>query len=280
MKTIIILAFVLSLISCNKIKYYPDKDYMEVTTLILAHRGGGSSIYQENTLNAAKYGYSVLDGIEIDVQISKDRTVWLAHNADLPDCGGTSYDCFPEATDSQIIALDSCNGNSETYSRLEEIFAYMSEFCPDKFISIDVKGWVPCAVTSSDITGVMNVTAEKIIELTEEYHLGGHVMVESETATFLYYVKNHATTKIECFLTSYGDFERAMQLSLENGYDGISFKYKAGDEIGVEEIQLIRRKGLKIQVWTVNFEENINEALSINPDFIQTDNVEYFENKK
>ena len=49
------------------------------------------------------------------------------------------------------------------------------------------------------------------------------------------------------------------------------------EEIGINEIQLIRRKGLKIQLWTVNSEEYLNEALSINPDFIQTDNIAFFE---
>lgn len=67
-----------------------------------------------------------------------------------------------------------------------------------------------------------------------------------------------------------------MQLSFENDYSGISFKYKYGEEIGEEEIQMIRRKGLKIQLWTVNTEADILEALSINPDFIQTDNLDYF----
>jgi len=267
--------------SCDKIKYYPDKDYHEVKTLILAHKAGGgdSSRYQENSTDAAKYSLSIVDGIEVDLQISKDKTIWLAHNADLSDCGGVSYDCFPETTDNQIINLDSCNGNTLNYSRLEEIFAFLSSSYPNKYISLDVKTWLPCAVTSSDVLGVMNVIADEIIRLTGKYNLQNHVMVESETASFLNYLKNNSIG-IEVYLTSFGDFERAMQLCLESKYSGISFKYKFGEEIGIENIQLIRRKGLKIQLWTVDSEENINEAISINPDFIQTDNLKYFEKLK
>jgi hypothetical protein len=166
---IIILVIILVISnSCKKIKYYPDKDYQEVVTMILAHRAGGGehSDYEENSLEAAKYGLSIVDGLEVDIQISKDRTIWLAHSADLPDCGGIMYDCFSEATDNQIVALDSCNGDSHSFTRLEDIFSLMASTHPGAFISLDVKYWSPCAVTSSDVLGVMNVIGDEIIRLT------------------------------------------------------------------------------------------------------------------
>jgi glycerophosphoryl diester phosphodiesterase len=39
---------------------------------------------------------------------------------------------------------------------------------------------------------------------------------------------------------------------------------------------MIRRKGLKVQLWTVNSDEDIQEAFSINPDYIQTDKLFYY----
>jgi len=56
----------------------------------------------------------------------------------------------------------------------------------------------------------------------------------------------------------------------------ISFKYKFKEELNAEHIKLLHRKGLKIQLWTVDSVNNIEEAISINPDFIQTDNLKYF----
>jgi hypothetical protein len=91
-------------------------------------------------------------------------------------------------------------------------------------------------------------------------------------------VKRNSTGGIGLYLTANGDFERAMQLSLESGYQGISFKYKFKEEISADHINLIRKKGLKIQLWTVNSEDDLKEALLINPDFIQTDNLSFFEN--
>jgi glycerophosphoryl diester phosphodiesterase len=276
-RTFILLLLIPAFCSCNKIKYYPDKDFPEVKTRILAHRAGGSSEspFQEYSIDAVKNSMPIVDGIEVDLQLSKDRTIWLAHDADLPDCNDIFYDCFPETFDNEIIQLDSCNGNAFDYYRLEDIFAIMASDYPGKFISLDVKAWEPCAFTSSNILGEMNVIGDEIIRLTNKYSLQNRVMVESETATFLNYVQRNSNG-IECYLTSLGDFERAMQLTLESGYAGISFKYKFKEEIGPEHVELIRRKGLKIQLWTVNTPESINEALQINPDFIQTDNLEFF----
>ena len=104
-------------------------------------------------------------------------------------------------------------------------------------------------------------------------------MVESETATFLDYVKKYGPG-IDTYLLTLGDFERAMQLCLKSGYSGISFKYKFKELITIDDIQLIRRKGLKIELWTLTSEDDIKEALSINPDYIQTDNLKYFEQLK
>ena len=273
-----ILLIVLLFNSCQKIKYYPDKEYSEVTTLIIAHRGnGGNPIYQGNSIEAAEYGLMHADGIEVDIQLSKDRTIWLAHDAELPDCGGVFYDCFPEAYDYEIIELDSCNGDEMNYYKLEDIFDLMSTKYPGKIISLDVKIWSPCAVTSVNIFGVMNVIADEIIRLTDKYNMHNLVMAESEVASFLIYLQENSSG-IETYLSAWGDFERAMQISLEGGFSGISFKYKFDEEINTDHIQLIRKKGLKIQLWTVNSEEDINEALSINPDYIQTDNIDYFLN--
>jgi glycerophosphoryl diester phosphodiesterase len=266
--------------SCDKIKYYPDKDYQEVKTLILAHRagGGGTSNFQQNSLEAAGYGFSIVDGIEVDIQLSKDRTLWLYHGAELPECGGAVYECFPEVSDNQLIELDSCNGDEFDFSKLEDIFALMSINYPQKHISLDVQPWYPCAFTSVNIVGEMNVIADEIIRLTEKYNLQNCVMVESQTATFLDNIKSNSIG-IECYLTSWGGIERAMLLALTAGYTGVSVKFKPEneEEVTAEDIYLMRTKGLKIQLWTVNSEEDLRDALSINPDYIQTDNLSYFE---
>ena len=67
------------------------------------HRGNGfNTDFVENTLPAAEYGLSVLDGIEQDIQISKDGTLWLDHDNEVYDCEGNNIGCFQTLTDDEI----------------------------------------------------------------------------------------------------------------------------------------------------------------------------------
>lgn len=277
MRFLCVVSVVFCFLSCNKIKYYPDKATENIETKIIAHRAGGNdcSQYKENTYRAAKYSLSRFDGIEVDIQISKDRTIWLAHDVNLGSYDGVIYNCFPETNDVTIEDLNSIDSLQFHFSRLETVFNYIHENCPDKYISLDLKAWIPCDFQSSDVIGVMNVIADEVIRLTEKYNLKNRVMVESETATVLDYIKKRSSD-IECYLVSWGDFERAFMLILENGYDGLSFKYKFDELITAESVNLLHNKGLKIQLWTVNSPADIEEALELNPDFIQTDNLTYF----
>jgi glycerophosphoryl diester phosphodiesterase len=274
---IVVAGLFLVFTACSKVKYYPDSSNDFERTKILGHRGYGAfhSQYQENTFLAAQQGLLEMDGVEVDIQISKDGTIWLAHNAPLPDCNGHSSKCFPETQDKDIEKLDSCLGPDFVFSRLEPIFELIANRYPDKVISLDVKAWAPCGFESSDILGMLNLIGEKIIGLGTKYGVSKNIMVESETASFLKFVKKRSDD-IETYLVSFGDFERAMQLCLEAEFDGIAFQYKEKEEIGLEEIELIRNKGLKIQLWTVNDTNHIREALAIKPDYIQSDNLKYF----
>ena len=262
--------------ACEKISYYPDRETEYNGTAIIGHRGSGSFTPDENTLAGARTGLMNMDGIELDVQLSKDRTLWIAHDAVFNTCNDIEPPCFAEATDEQIVMLDSCNGNEVSFSKLEDVFRMIHEEFPGKYISLDVKAWAPCKYSSLDIIGEMNVIGDEIIRLIKKYNLHHQVMVESETTTFLKYIMRR-DKDVQCYLCVNGDFERGMLIALEAGCHGISFKYKFDEEITGEHIQLLHKKGLRIQLYVVNKPEDIVEAIAMKPDFIQTDNFQYFE---
>lgn len=255
--------------ACERIEYFPDKPLLNTQTRFIGHRGGGN--YSDgNMVEDCKRGLSLVDGIEIDIQKSADKTLWLSHAAFTESCGSFGQRCFPITSDKTIVEIDSCLGNDFSYTRLEWVFQYMSENFPDKFVSLDVKAWKPCELSNFNVRKQMNEMAQTIINLTAKYQLE-HVMVESESGDFLYYVKEH-TNKIETYLVTLGDFELGVSRALANGYSGISFQYKVKENITKDLVDLIHRKGLKIQVWLVNEPSDLEEAESIGVDFIQTDN--------
>ena len=122
--------------------------------------------FQENTTAAVIHGITKLDGVEFDIQISKDQTLWLSHNAKFEKCNDETPKCFPLASDNEIVELDSCKGSGFTFLRLEEIFKYLSENNIKKPINIDVKVWKPCSFSSLNIIKTLNTSADRIIALS------------------------------------------------------------------------------------------------------------------
>jgi glycerophosphoryl diester phosphodiesterase len=238
-----------------------------------AHKGGGD-FDAGDTFEGCILGLNLFDGIEVDIQTSSDNTLWLSHSPLLPSCGSFPEDCFVSHNDAEIIEIDSCLGNDINFSKLETVFRYMNTNYPDKFISLDAKAWTPCGISGINLIRTMNLFAQAVIDLTLKYHLEDRVMVESENGDFLYYIMKNCDF-IETYLTSFGDFELGVSRALDAGFSGISFAYKVKEPISRAQIDLIHRKGLKIQLWTVNDSIDITEAISINPDYIQTDNLEY-----
>jgi glycerophosphoryl diester phosphodiesterase len=257
---------------CERVEYYPDRPLTEVSTRILAHKGGGGSFGEGNSFEACVYGLERLDGIEIDIQRGADNELWLNHSADVPACGSFSGKCFASLQRSTVIEIDSCLGRDINFTTLETIFDYVSKNYPDKYLSLDVKAWSPCEFDGINITREMNQLAEKIISLTIQYGLQNKVMVESETGDFLYYIKTHADF-IETYLTSFGDFELGAARALDAGFSGISYQFKYKETIVREQVELLHRKGLKIQLWTIYGPSDLDEAKALGADFIQTDDL-------
>lgn len=262
----------ISLTYCDKIFYYPDRPFYDVKTKFIVHKAGCKYTYLENLIPNADSALNNSYGIELDVQISKNKTLWILHEPYIFNCNFGEGACFSETSDNKLISISQCMGESKGYTPLESIFKLMSEKYPRKYISIDVKAWKPCSIDGANVSKLLNDIADEIIVLTNKYEMAGKVMVECETTTFLKHIKKYSSG-IETYLTTLGDFERGMLISLYDGYTGMSFAYKYDEEITNDHINLLHKKGLKIQLWTINDSVDLQEAYSLNPDFIQTDNV-------
>ena len=260
---------VLVLVSCERIEYYPDRPLIFEGTYIIAHQGGGT-FDAGNTFEACKFGLERADGIEVDIQKDANDRLWLSHEAVLPACGDLDGTCFAALNTNTVVELDTCLGNSINYTPLETVFAYMSIHYPEKFISVDVKPWSPCEVASLNIIRQMNRMGQEIIDLSRKYNMEHRVVVESEVGDFLYYVKTHSD-KIETYLVTLGDFELGMSRALDAGFSGVSFQYNIAEPVTKELVELMHRKGLKIQLWTIEVAADMDGARALNPDFIQTD---------
>ncbi len=263
------IVLILGVVACKKLVYFPDKNLSAETTKLIAHRGGRSDIYRENTLEGIKAALRNTDGIEVDVQISKSESIWLSHSADLMGCD-KKIGCFPESKDDVIRAISTCNGKDISYTQLDSVYSFIRDSFPDAIICIDLKGWVPCSGNSLDIEGMMRKEAELIVKLAEKYGLVKNTLIETETSSVLQYV-NKLNEHIGIFQNVYGDFERGMLICLNHNFDGLSYKTNIGDKLDKDKMDLLHRKGLRLIAWNLKDKSEAEELKEIGVDFIQID---------
>lgn len=263
--------FVLLLIGgCEKISYAPDNPFCGLSTRVLMHKGcGDNPDYVVNTLAAAEFGLSVLDGIELDIQMSKDGTLWLDHNNTVIDCEGNEIACFQELTDQEIEAYASCDGVIR-YNTLESVFQLMATSYPESVISLDIKSQY-CEILNTGET--MRRMAESVLNLVARYNMEKKVLVESSSIEFMQELENQAAVG-QCIITVSGDVDEGLANAAATKARGISLKYGI-EPFDAEVVSLIHKKGYAIMIWYINEPNDIANAWNTKPDFIQTDNADF-----
>ncbi|MEI7802364.1 MAG: glycerophosphodiester phosphodiesterase [Bacteroidota bacterium] len=243
-------------------------------TKILIHKGGGGKpygIYQPNSLDACKEGLKYADGIEIDIQKSRDGTAWLFHDEYFLECGTNNKTRLTEYTDDEINSHIACVGNNYSLTKLEDVFSYYQANHLDKLIHLDIKPWLPSIY--SDGLGYLNKLGDEIIRLAEKYDMKKRLIIECEDALLLNQFRNNSSN-YQLYLDSFGDFETGMKKAMKANYTGLSCKVK-DDNLSKEMIDEMHRNGLKVDVWTIDEDTDINKYISWKADFILTDNIQF-----
>jgi glycerophosphoryl diester phosphodiesterase len=235
------------------------------------HRGNGSNTdYVENTLPAAIYGFSILDGVELDIQLSKEGTLWLDHDNEVTDCAGNIIGCFNTMTDSEIDTYNICNDTVRYYT-LESVFQEMTANYPDKFISLDIKGqYCELELTAEDMTRMANA----VFDLTVEYQLEGRVLAESNSVNFLYEISADQAPVCQALIVL-DDLDQGLSDAYKLKARALSYKFAASEPLTAGSVDLVHRKGFGIIVWVVNEPADIANVWNMKPDFIQTDNPDF-----
>lgn len=260
---------VFTILSCDKVSYFEERyPYIE-TPRALAHAACGDASYPNQTIEAINYGCSVLDGIEVDIQLSKDNTLWLSHDSEVIDENGIELGSFDNTTDEEIEDIVNSDSNYY-YTRLDSALKFLSTNWPGKFVSLDIKRPEKLFTNNS-----YDLIADEIIRMVETYKLEGKVLIES-SSNYLLDKLSSTDFQIETYFFCMGDFDKGVAEAHLNGYTGISFKINSYDELSAELVDLLHASGLKMQAFYVNEVSDIRELHSYGIDFMQTDNTDFY----
>ena len=75
-------------------------------TKIIGHKCGYHGISIPNTLSSLKQNCSFFDGLEMDIFLSKDRTLWLSHNQWIESSDSTKHLNILTLHDFEIEAIN------------------------------------------------------------------------------------------------------------------------------------------------------------------------------
>ena len=103
-------------------------------------------------------------------------------------------------------------------------------------------------------------------------HRTDKVLVESNSIEFLQELDNQSSVG-QCVI-SLGDVDEGLANAAAVKARGISLEYGV-ELVDAEVVSLIHRKGYGLILWVVNEPDDISAAWNSEPDFIETDNLQF-----
>jgi glycerophosphoryl diester phosphodiesterase len=267
-KTKIILIFIVALIySCDN----------NIKPKIIGHRAYGvkgfNDTIMDNTLDAIKKALPIVDGIEVDIQMSLDGTIWLYHDQYFitPD---SSFTSIVQMNDKDVVKHLYFLHPGVQFSTLAEVLEYFKDNKINKPISLDIKNIFNKKIYEKGYASrdYLNKLIDRIIYLAKKNNVDDLIFVEANSSYFLNTIKEKS--KIKTFYLGFTEFQKNIDYAIENNYSGISQNYN-DPGVNYENIQYAKKHKLIIQLWTPNTEQDLKKVFLLNPDYIQTDHVNF-----
>lgn len=221
-------------------------------TLNIAHRGF-SGMYPENTMLAFKEAIKAnCDGIETDVQMSKDGVLVICHD-ELLDRTSTGTGLLKDYTYEELLNFDfgvnfSSNFSGEKIPTLEDILKLAKE--NNIFLNLELKnGLFPYEGIES-----------KVIDLIYKYDLKNSVILSSFNHFSMIKCKE-IDSSIKTGLLYEGTFVDIEKYCKKIGADALHPQYFA--LLDPQLTKNIQNEGIMINTYTVNHEIHMNALLDL-----------------
>ncbi|PKR82056.1 hypothetical protein CW751_01590 [Brumimicrobium salinarum] len=265
----------------------PTTKDLPVKTLVLGHRGIGiheNEGHIENTISAIREGLRYADGVEVDVQMSLSKTLWLYHDDVFTHLCDSSqdmlnnykYNCILQTPDSLIEQLHICReGAKDKITRLSELFKEISKSeNSNKFISLDIKGYFDstCVQTKNVDTYYQTDLANELYRLIKKYSVEKQVVVQTNYSTVLSKIKEKDSS-IACYYLIFQNMKEKMKYAKELSLDGLSLNM-FDTTLNKTELNRAKTNGLKIDFWTIRTKEDFKKAMDYRPNFIEVSNFD------
>lgn len=244
--------------SCNKYDYNQE-------SYVIGHGGMGvTSTYPMNSLESfLKAMHHKADGVEIDVQMTKDGELIAFHDEFL-EHRSTGKGKIEDQSWETIQNLRYTNYPYLSYKirKLDEVLSQLSKWQP--IIILDIK-----SIYDYDEHKYL-LFKNNLSELIIEYQPYIQFIVESKDALWLSQMKEDFP---ELLTLLYGyDFYIAQDEAVEFELDGIALDFKEYKSIDLEDLE---SSPLLLSAFNVHLKSDNRRALERSIDYIQTEQIDY-----
>ncbi len=254
----------------------------ETTIQFMGHKGSGGSLVNpsiiENTLPAVKKGLATLTGVEVDVQMSLDGTIWLFHDLDLgrTSCKTMAGKTIILSNDADISRINICSTQAQDrIYKLSELISYWNQTAIPSYLSLHIKLDFPLDSINKAVIGgeaiYLAKFADNLAKIIPSVKTPGKIMIEVYDATFCKRIHQLIPGMKVCQLKAVS-FPKQVTDAIDSGYDGVSAFFDEG-ALSETEVTRAQSNGLIVMLWTPNTKIELTKALNMHPDFIQTDNM-------
>lgn len=242
--------------------------------ILLGHRGSGDDPSGErppNSLEAVRYGLKELDGVEVDLQISKDSTLWVFHDHELKTCEGEALN-MNALSDAVIKAASGCSYRGRPILFRGMLEALQGQASPEeKILSLDIKALKnPAALRRF---GGKRALARLIVDRLR--------FLERTSTDLRYFIEIPFEEQLKPFealsdelfyLIEAGDRAEKVQQVLQEHEVGLSapLAFAEGHPDAFTGGELSSKN---LQLWTINTGNELWKALGYDPLAVQTDKV-------
>jgi glycerophosphoryl diester phosphodiesterase len=250
----------LCFLSCTKDKIH----YADIKAF--GHGGmGQQSSLPMNTLESMLECFnSGADGNELDVQMTKDGHLVAFHDHNLDD----ATDLTGMINEHSLEELKKANYTAKPYRSysipsLDEILSSVG-YSANYIFTFD------CKLYNGNANNFNEKYADAIISIITKYNLSKRIFIESQEEKFLQLLKaKDPSLKLFIYPNS---FEQGMEVAKRNNLYGITISTR---NISKEQVAEAHYAGFKIAIWNTNTRQDNREAIIKEPDFIQTDKLDF-----
>ena len=236
---------------------------------MMGHKGSGTMNENgnlglfDNSWSSIKNAIDYTDGSEVDIQMSKDSTLWLFHDHELVDCIDSLRNFF-HRTDKQIRIASVCSYSNQLVKLRDFIDLAQEQNWKGKVLSLDLKAlYNPETVAHfGGDEKLAEFVAKELTQLLKEVEMEVLLEVKNEQQVKIF-------REILPFKTFMVNYNPTQELSDKSAKESIPLSlpiYNLPKNFTVDS-----KNGL--QLWTINDADDFFHALRYKPSHLQSDNV-------